>query len=142
VLTWSVRIKNLGIVIALFFQCMGALFDPTNRMKGGVKWGLVAHTTVMFSFLTIPAAMRFNMQSVGYIDGREFTGVAGALPPGPLGYQYSAYTKAILVVTDMTYPLNQWLADGLLVGSASNLVAWVPDVGRSSSCTVATSYIP
>ena len=118
------------------------MFNPTNRMKASVRWGLAAHTTAMFSFLTIPAAMRFNTQSVGYIDGREFPGVEGALPPGPLGYQYSTYTKAILVVTNIMYPLNQWLADGLLVGSPSNLVAWMPDFGCSSSCTVVTSYIP
>src|SRR6266478_4282438 len=43
----------LGITIILFFYCMTALFNPANRKREGIKWGLVSYTAAMFSFVTI-----------------------------------------------------------------------------------------
>jgi hypothetical protein len=71
----------LGILIVLFFQCMAALFNPANRRREGIKWGLVSYTVVMFSFVTVFTAMNLNIQSISYIDNREFPGVEGVLPP-------------------------------------------------------------
>lgn len=105
----------LGIVIVLFFRCIAALFSPTNRSKGGIKWPLVAHTVVMFSFVTVYTATSLDLQSISYIDNREFPGVDGLLPPGPLGYQLFIYSKAINIVPNVMVLLNNWLADGLLV---------------------------
>ena len=104
-----------GIVIVMFFQCMDALFDPVNRAKGGTKWPLVAHTAAMFSFVTVYIATSLDLQSISYIDNREFPGIDGLVPPGPLGYQLSIYYKAINLVPNLMVLLNNWLADGLLV---------------------------
>lgn len=107
----------LGIVIVLFFKCMAALLDPIHRRTDGTKWGLVGYTMVMFSFVTIFTGMNLNMQSVSFIDNREFPGVEGSLPAGPLGYQWLVYSKALSIVPNLMFLLNNWLADGLLVGS-------------------------
>lgn len=104
---------------------MGALLHPVNRTKGGVKWALVAHTAAMFSLATINAAMGLNLLSVSYIEGREFPRYYSGLPPGPLGYQSSVYYKPISTVPSITFPLNQWLADGFLVRSVSKSVTCV-----------------
>ena len=114
---------------------MGALLDPASRTKGGIKWGLVAHTAAMFSFVTIYTGMSLNLQSISYVDNRAF-------PAGPLVYQLSISTQAVSIVPNIMFPLNQWLADGFLVRSALNSVAQVSDVDRSSSCIVATLFMP
>lgn len=102
----------------LFFQCMAALIDPIHRRREGVKWGLLSYTVVMFSFVTVFTAMNLNIQSISYIDNREFPGVEGVLPPGPLGYQWFIYSKAITIVPNFMFLLNNWMADGFLVGSS------------------------
>lgn len=104
-----------GIVVVLFFQCMCALLNHPNRGNGDTKWGLVIHTTAVFSFATIFTAITLHIQCNSYIDNREFPGVDGLLPPGPLGYQFLTYSKAINVVRTVTFILNNWLADGLLL---------------------------
>ena len=116
VLTLPVCPSILGIAIALFFKCIDSLFSPTNRLRGGIKWGLVVHTTAMFSFLTVSIGIFFSWQSAAYIDDREFPGVGEVTDPGPLGYLiFSNPSLAIQIVENITFPLNQWLADGLLV---------------------------
>ena len=109
-----------GIVIVLFFQCMGALLDPVNRKSSGIKWGLVAHTVAMFASVTVYTAMSLHLHSISYIDNREFPGIDGGRP-GPLGYQLLIISKPISVIPNAMFPLNQWLADGLLVSLLSNL---------------------
>jgi len=106
-----------GIVIVLFFQCMSALLDPVNRARGGVKWGLVAHTVAMFSFVTIYISMTLHIQSISFIDNREFSGTSddGAKPPGPLGYQWLIYSMPVATVPTSMIVLNNWLTDGLLL---------------------------
>jgi len=97
---------------------MGALINPANRRRQGVKWGLVSYTAIMFSFVTIFTAMNLNIQSISYIDNREFPGVENVLPPGPLGYQWFLYSDALTIVPNLMFLLNNWMADGLLVGSS------------------------
>ena len=127
VLTLYVRFAVPGIVIVLFFQCMGALLDPLNRRREGIRWGLVVHTTAMFSFVTIATAMGLNLQSISRIDNREFPGADdGTLPPGPFGYKFLIYSKAISIIPNFTFQLNQWLVDGLLVSHAPKSVTHVP----------------
>ena len=107
-----------GIVIVMFFQSMGALLDPANRKRGGVVWGLAAHTVAMFSFVTIYTATNLDMLSISFIDNREFPGIADAgIPPGPVGYQLFIIPGALNMVTNSMILLNTWLADGLLVSS-------------------------
>ena len=115
----------LGIVIVLFFHCMSALLSHANRATGGVNWLLVAHTAAMFSFVTIYTAMNSNLQSISYIDNREFPGIDDQISPGPLGYQLFIYGEAVSVVPNIMFLLNNWLADGLLVSSAFCPVAQV-----------------
>ena len=96
---------------------MGTLLDPAGRMRGGIKWALVAHTVAMFSSVTVYTVITLVLQPVSYVDNREF-------PNGPLIYEYSVTTKtALFAVPNFMLPLNQWLADGLLVSPALNSVA-------------------
>lgn len=96
---------------------MGAFFSSANRPKDGIKWPLVAHTALMFSFVTVYVATSLDLQSISFIDNREFPGIDGLVPPGPLGYQLSIYSNAINLVPNLMVLLNNWLADGLLVSS-------------------------
>ena len=93
---------------------MSALLSPDNRTRGK-KWGFVAHTVAMFSVSTIHTALNLNFRSTFYINNRGFPGTNGA-PPGPLGYDQLQLNALDTVLVAM-FPLNQWLADGLLVGS-------------------------
>ena len=76
----------------------------------------------MFSFVTIYTAVNLHIQSISYIDNRNFPGDGPDLPPGPFGYQFYIYSKAISVLPSVMFTLNNWLADGLLVSSAPNPV--------------------
>ena len=96
---------------------MIALLHPTNRANGGTRWELVAHTAATFTFVTIYTAMTLHIQSISYIDNREFPGTNDVLAPGPLGYQDSISSRAISIVPDLMSLLSQWLADSLMVGS-------------------------
>lgn len=103
-----------GIIIALFFQCMGALFNPANRPMGKIKWPFVVHAVTMFSLVTVFTGMTFGALSITFIDTRDFPGNA-LLPPGPIGYQFYLSAKTIGVVPAGFLFLNNWLADGLLL---------------------------
>lgn len=118
------RLIIQGITIVLFFQCVSALLNPVNRTKGSIKWGLVAHTVAMFSLFVIPVAAHLSLQSISYVDNRGFPG-GGVYPSGPLGYQYFTDFEAVNAFSRIMFPLNQWLADGLLASSVSKLVIWV-----------------
>jgi len=111
----SVRLAVPGTVIVLFFQCITALFDPANRRGGPIKWGLVIYTALMFSVVTIFTAINLHIQSISFIDNREFPGVDGIAPPGPLGYQYFIYSVPITIAPNVMFLINNWLADGFLV---------------------------
>jgi len=77
--------------------------------------GLVAHTVAMFSFATVYTATGLDLQSISYIDNRDFPGIEGVLSPGPLGYEFLIYSNAINVVPTLMFQFNNWLADGLLL---------------------------
>ena len=131
----------LGIVVALFFQCIATLLNPTNPIRKGVRWAFVAHTISLFLLVTIPFGIDFDYSSTEYINNREFPG-NDEFPPGPLGYDYLLSLGATSTVFDAMFPLNQWLADGLLVSPVSNSVASVYNTGRSSSYIDVISFIP
>lgn len=133
----SVRLTILGTVILLFFQCMGALLDPINRMRGGIKWALVAHTVAMFSALTSGAAMGLNLDPIVYINNREFPGTT-LFAPGPIGYQRLIYSDAISVVPNALAFFNTWLADGFLVSYVPSTSNYPSYPSNSYSSIVAT----
>lgn len=103
-----------GFTIALFFRCMGALLNPANRTRGGVKWAFVAHAVAMFLCVTANAITNLDGQSISYIDNRAFPG-NDELPPGPFTYELLIYSSPISVISFLVYFLGQWLADGLLL---------------------------
>lgn len=105
---------SYGVVIVLFFRCMTTLSSPVNSMRQGVRWGLVAYTTAMFSFVTVYIAMTLEILSVSFIENRHFPG-SRAVPPGPLGHQLLLYSSPIYIVPNLMFLLNNWLADGLLL---------------------------
>ena len=116
---------------------MVSLSNPINRMRGGIKWGLVAYTLAMFSFVTVFTATNLDIQSISYIDNRQFPGVGSMLPPGPLGYQFLIYSKAISISRSLMFLLNNWLADGLLVSSVFSSIGQVSYLIYTRSFTVA-----
>ena len=107
----------LGVLIVLFSKCTAALFKPAYRRGEGVKWGLVSFTVVMFSSATVVTAMNLHIQSISYIDNREYPGVGVSKDLGPYGYFLFIYYQAINVIPNAAYILNSWLADGFLVSS-------------------------
>ena len=109
-----------GIVIALFCQCMGTLLSPTNRKHkaGGIRWGLVALTTVMFLSSTIVVALNLDALFFGYVT--RWTHWNSPTLPGPLGSWVRVDTRGIILTNLIS--LNQWLVDGLLVSSISKSV--------------------
>ena len=119
----------LGITIVVFFQCMAALFDPVHRRGERIKWGLVSYITIMFSLATVQTTLTLDIQSISYIDKREFPGVEDLqIPPGPFGYEAIISAEAITIVPSVAPILNNWLADGLLVSSQFDVAFTRPDV--------------
>ena len=107
----------VGMVVVLFFQCMFGLLNPANHTRGSLKWGLVAHTVVMFSLVTVSTTMGLDLQSVTYVDNREYNSEFGS---GPLVYQFVTFSDPLNAVPNAMFTLSSWLADSLLVGSVSD----------------------
>ena len=95
---------------------MTSLLDPERRPKGGIRWGLVAHTMVLFSVATAFALSNLNLQSVSYVDNREFPDMGDGFP-GPFNWQFFVYNKPIVFFPSIMFIINTWLTDGLLVCS-------------------------
>lgn len=109
-------------------------------MRKSVKWGLVAHTVALFLFVTTRVAMDQYAVSADYIDNRGFSG-SGRSFPGPLGYDSVHFTIGpFIYVYFGTFPLNQWLADGLMVSSILKPTAWMSYTVHSTSYIVAMSF--
>lgn len=120
---------------------MGTLLGSVGRMKGSTKWGLVAHTAAMFSFVTIFTATNMDLLSISYIDNRAFPG-NDVIPPGPFGYQFLDYSNPINLTPYIMFFLNNWLADGVLVSSTPRSAAKLFNVHCSSSSIVAVLFMP
>ena len=127
----------LGTLIVLFFQCMAGLVNPARRGAGeGIRWGLVSYTAAMFSFVTVYIAMSLDIQSLAFVDNREFP----YNPPlsGPLGYRNSIYSRVLGIIPNLMFLLNYLLADGLLV---SSLFGAAPLVQRSHAGFSSSSFV-
>lgn len=110
----------VGIIIALFVKCIRVLLNPVNHTSRGIRWGVMIHTVMMFSFATIFVAVSFAAQPVYYVDNRKYPGFNGK-GPGPVGYFANvAYFKAINLIPNTMFLLNNWLADGILVSHILN----------------------
>ena len=130
----------------LFFKCMATLLNPVHRREKSVKWGLVSYTVVMFSVATILTAVSIQIQSICYIDNREFLGVNGLFPPGPLGYLIFISHETLNIATTVMFALGNWLTGSLLVSSLFDVVLRSPtqvsNAGSSPSSIVATLSTP
>ena len=111
-----------GIVVILFFQCLNALLDSVNRTGRRIKWPLVAHCVAMFSIATLYIGTSLNVQAISYVDNRYFPG-DGEFFTGPFGFLAFIYRyKTVNIIPTLMFHLNNLLADGFLVGFASNVV--------------------
>ena len=125
----------------LFFRCLSTLLNPVDRTRGGIKWGFVAHVVLMFSLVTVYTAANLDLQSISYIDNREYPGLNDGFP-GPFNYEYLIYYKPISVISPVMFIMNYWLADGLLVSVPFNSAAPTSDVAHSSSSIAALLSMP
>ena len=107
---------------------MATLFNPTRNREEPIRWGLVSYTVVMFLVVTVENAMNLYVQSISYIDNREYPGAGGITSPGPFGYIVSVGSEAINIIPNVLFLINSWLADGLLVGAFSSVALDFPDV--------------
>ena len=118
----------LGIIIVLFFQCITGLFNPIHHKGERIKWGLVSYTVVTFLIVTVGTTTNLGSQSVSYVDNRDFPGIEGRAPPGPFTYQVFTTTSVLSIISSVSFPLNNWLADGLLVSPPSDAAFILPRV--------------
>ena len=83
---------------------MAVLLDPVHRRGEGIRWGLVSHTVVLSSFVTIFTVMNLNDRLVEYMRLDPFLSkdIGFEVPPS---------------VLTLIFLLNYWLAAGFLVGS-------------------------
>jgi hypothetical protein len=95
----------------------------------------------MFSIVTAYNADNLALQSLSYINNREYPGDNDGYP-GPYNYQYIIYNKPISFAPYIMFILNFWLADGLLVSFVLNIVAQVSNVGCPSSFTAVAFFTP
>ena len=95
----------------VFFRCMAAFFRSAYRREEGIKWGLVSYTVAMFSFVTVYTAINLRIQSNSFTNGGDFCDEA-------IVYQYMSRPTAFGLIPNVMFSLNNWLADGLLVGSS------------------------
>lgn len=100
------------MVTVLFYRCMRALLSPANRTKRGIKWGLATHTVATFLSVTIHTAVTLDLQFISLPDPQEFPGDGVSLPK-PTEYNLIIHS----VIPNVTFQLNHWLAEGLLVSS-------------------------
>jgi len=98
---------------------MAALLKPTHRREEGIKWWLVFYTIAMFLFVTVYTAVNLHIQSTAFIDDREanVSDNDGILISGPIWYQTFIRGRALGLVPNVMFNLNNWLADSLLVSS-------------------------
>ena len=103
------------MVIILYFECAVAILKPLPGRRRGRKWGLFAYTTFLFVLGTIYTACNLRVRELSYIDNREFPGKPPSLPPGPIGYTLFSQSKPISMLSNTSFTIANWMADGLLV---------------------------
>lgn len=94
---------------------MGALLDPAHRRGEPIKWGIVSYTVVIFLLATVQTTVGLHVQSISFIDHRDFPGVENIICRGPVGYQIFICHDALTIIPNAMFFLGGWLADGLLV---------------------------
>lgn len=123
------------MLIKLFFKCITSLINPVHRRGERIKWGLAFYIIAMFSIVTVFTAANLALQSISYIDNREYSGVNGMSLSGPCGYRKFIYSGAGGIILHLMFLLNGWLADGLLVGSLFDTTFTHQGSNPGSSCS-------
>ena len=103
------------MVIILYFQCAFAILKPPRGRERGRKWGLLVYTTFLFVLGTIFTACNLRVRQLSYIDNRNFPGKPPLLPPGPIGYTLFSQSRPVSMLSNTSFTLANWMADGLLV---------------------------
>ena len=102
----SIRAHSvLGIVVVLFFRCIAALLNPIHRREERITWGLVSYAVVMFLLVTVGNAVHPYLQSISFINNRDFPGIEGVVDPGPLVYQLFVAPKVLGIVPSVSFTL-------------------------------------
>ena len=114
-----------GIVLILYFECAAALLKPPSGRKKGRNWGLLAYTTFLFALGTIYTICNLRVRELSYIDNREFPGKAHSLPPGPIGYTLFSQSKPTSMLSNTSFTVANWMADGLLVSWCNSQPAFL-----------------
>ena len=104
-----------GIVVTLYFECAVAILNPPPNRRRGRKWGLLAYTTFLFVLGTIFTGCNLRVRQLSYIDNRGFPGKPPSLPPGPIGYTLLSQSKPTSMLSNASFTVANWMADGLLV---------------------------
>ena len=95
----------------------------------------------MFLTITVYNGDNLGLQSLSYVDNREYPGDNDGFP-GPYNYEYIILNKPISFIPAIMFISNYWLADGLLVSPVPNLYAQLANMGCSSSSIVVVSFTP
>lgn len=110
------RLKSiLGILAAIYFQCMHLLLFRTGKRRA--NWFTTAYATVIFILGTVELASGLKILEYAFIDTRDY-------PGGPLAsLDGLVIGTALPVVNIFTFYLTIWVADGYLVSEGGFSVA-------------------
>jgi len=108
---------------------MAALLNTVHRREG-IKWWLVLYTVAMFLFVTVYTTLNHRNDSDMFIDHRPSVLQDGHIYSGPLKYQTLLRKKALGLIPNVMFTLNNWLADALLVSSLFDASLTRPSVER------------
>lgn len=103
------------MVIILYFECAFAILRPPTGRGRSRKWGLLVYTTFLFVLGTIYTTCNLRVRQLSYIDNREFPGKTPSLPPGPIGYTLFSQSRPTSMLSNTSFTVANWMADGLLV---------------------------
>ena len=103
------------MVVILYFECAIAILKPPVGRRRGRRWGLLVYTTCLFALGSIYTGCNLRVRELSYIDNREFPGKAPSLPPGPIGYTLLSQSKPVSMLSNASFTVANWMADGLLV---------------------------
>jgi len=118
VIDWKKKQRSrflTGMVIILYFECAFAILRPPPGRGRGRKWGLLIYTTFLFVLGTIYTTCNLRVRQLSYIDNREFPGKAPSLPAGPIGYTLFSQSRPTSMLSNTSFTVANWMADGLLV---------------------------
>jgi len=91
----------------------------------------------MLGLATTFTALNVRLQQLAYIDNREFPGVPNLLPPGPIGWALSMYSKSWVIVANACFIIANWMADGLLVSTSGFTISCITcRADKTTRCTV------